>query len=193
MYTEQVISTLINRIGWDKSLNSETNIIVDSVNMTATSERKVNTFHSLASVENIYSAVSEVNMTQVKFNEFLFSIKMQSVREVVSAMLDQHHLYDETFDYSSVILSKVRLFDDPIGYTIAIKILELFVASARINATERSNSMSFQMLKVELEGAKNENGHLVAKGIIAKKELVIRKAQRILFPDPITIQSISLW
>ena len=193
MYTEQSISTLIDRIGWEKSLNSDVAITIDLVNSTATSGRKVNTFHQLASVENIYSAVPEVNMEEVKFNEFLSSIREQSVREVATAIFDQHHLYDETVDYSNTIIEKARLFDDAIGYCIAIKILEMFISTGRKNLTERNAALTFQTLKVELEGARNDNGHFIAKGIVYKKERAIQKAQRIIFPDPVLIIGGNEW
>ena len=193
MYTEQSISTLIDRIGWEKSLNSDVAITIDLVNSTATSGRKVNTFHQLASVENIYSAVPEVNMEEAKFNEFLSSIREQSVREVATAIFDQHHLYDETVDYSNTIIEKARLFDDAIGYCIAIKILEMFISTGRKNLTDRNAALTFQTLKVELEGARNDNGHFIAKGIVYKKERAIQKAQRIIFPDPVLIIGGNEW
>lgn len=193
MYSNESISTLIDRIGWEKSLNSDVAITIDLENSTATSGRKVNTFHQLASVENIYSAVPEVNMDEVSFNEFLSSIREQSVREVVTAILDQHHLYSETVDYSNTIIEKPRLFDDAIGYCIAIKILELFISTGRKNLTERNAALTFQTLKVELEGARNDNGHFIAKGIIYKKERSIQKAQRIIFPDPVLVTGGSKW
>jgi hypothetical protein len=193
MYTEQSISTLIDRIGWEKSLNSDVAITINLVNSTATSGRKVNAFHSLASVENIYSAVPEVNMEELKFNDFLSSIREQSVREVATAILDQHHLYDETVDYSNTIIEKARLLDDAIGYCIAIKILEMFISTGRKNLTERNAALTFQTLKVELEGARNDNGYFIAKGIVYKKEIAIQKAQRIIFPDPVLIIGGNEW
>jgi hypothetical protein len=193
MYTEICITTLTERIGWEKVLNSDLAIVVDSTNSIATSGRKVNSFHSLASLENIYSAVPQVSMDQIKFNEFLASIRQQATREVVTAILDQHHLYDDTIDYSDIIIQKARIFDDAIGYTIAIKSLELLIATKRKNLIERDANLTFQTLKVELEGARNDNGHFVAKGIIYKRERAIEKAQKILFTDPITVTSGKTW
>jgi hypothetical protein len=187
MYSEVSLSTLINRIGWERPLNSDFAIVINQNNQAATSGRKVNTFHALATVENIYSAVPDVNMDELKFNEFLSSIVAPSVIEVVTAILDGHHLYDDTIDYSNVIIEKARLFDDAIGYGIAIKCLELFISSSRSNLIERNAKLSFQTLKVELEGARNDNGHFIAKGIVYKKERAIQKAQRIIFPDPVLV------
>lgn len=193
MYSSESISLLTNRIGWGELLNSEVTIVVSEDNLTATSLRKVNAFHSLASVENIYSAVAEPDMEDALFNEFLASMRAQAVMEIMTAILDQHHLYDETIDYSSVITAKVKIFDDAIGYCIAIKALELFISTGRKNLTERNASLNFQTLKVELEGAKNDKGFTIAKGIILKKELAIQKAQRILFPDEILINGDPIW
>jgi hypothetical protein len=193
MYTEESISILNNRIGWGKPLNSDFPITIDTSNLTSSSGRNVTLFHQLASVENIYSAVPEVNMEQLKFNEFLSSIREQSVREILVAILDQHHLYEESVDYSNTIIEKARLFDDAIGYCIAIKILELFISTGRKNLTERNAALTFQTLKVELEGAKNDNGHFIAKGIVYKKEKAIQKAQKIIFPDPILIIGGNEW
>ena len=58
---------------------------------------------------------------------------------------------------------------------------------------ERNAKLSFQTLKVELEGARNDNGHFIAKGIVYKKERAIQKAQRIIFPDPVVVIGDSIW
>ncbi|HEX8576974.1 MAG TPA: hypothetical protein VF677_11835 [Flavobacterium sp.] len=193
MYTQESISFLLNRIGWGRPLQSGLVPAISSENLLANSGRTVSSFHQLASVENLYNNISEVNANEVLFNEFLADMKRQSVVEVLTSILDQHFLYQEEIDYSETIIQKARLFDDAIGYSIAIKCLELFISSTRSNASERSNAFSFQTLKVELEGARNDNGHFIAKGIIYKKERAILKAQRIIFPDPIVVIGDSIW
>lgn len=193
MYSEESISLLNNRIGWEMPLDSGSSIVLDTENKKADSGRKVNAFHQLASVDNIYAAVDVVDMSNADFNKFLTSIRAQSVIEVLTAIFDQHHLYDETLDYSSIISKKIKIFDDAIGYTIAVKILELFVSSNRKNFIERNASLSFQTLKIELYGAKNDNGHFIAKGIVYEKSAAIKKAQKILFPDDVLIDGSPQW
>lgn len=193
MYTPESIAILIDRIGWQEPINTSLSIIVDEENQLATSGRKVNSFHQLATVENIHSAIAEVNMEAVTFNEFLASLRKQAVLEVLTAIIDQSDLYEYNLDYSDVIIEKARIFDDAIGYCIAIKALELFVSSGRKNLTERNAALNFQTLKVELEGARNDRGHFIAKGIVYKKEMAIKKAQRILFPNPVMIYGDNLW
>jgi hypothetical protein len=153
----------------------------------------VNSFHQLATVENIYSNVVEPNISELDFNNYLFELKKQSVLDTMMLMLDQHRLYNNSFDYATVIEEKAPLFDAVLGFTIAIKTLEMFLSTTRSNATERSNAFSVQMLKVELEGAKNENGYLIAQGIFAKRDLALRRAHKILFPEPIELHGEKIW
>lgn len=193
MYSEQSILTLSERIGWEQALDSALGIEVDSDNVKADAGRKVNSFHQLAIVENIYSAVPELVLSEVDFNKYLKSLREQSVGEVLTAIIDQNVLSEEIVDYSSTIINRPRIFDDAIGYSIAIKCLELFVSSSRKNLAERNAKLSYQNLKMELEGVRNESGHLVAKGLIMRKEFAIRQAQKILFPRKIIIDGTPNW
>ncbi len=193
MYSSEIISTLINRIGWEAPIYLDSLIIIDAGNLKADSGRKVNSFHQLATVDNIYAAVSVIDMKMTDFNKLLSSVREQSVTEVLTAILDQHHLYNEITDYSNIIAEKAKIFDDAIGYSIVKKILELFISSNRKNLTERNAALSFQTLKIELYGAKNDNGHFIAKGIVYERSSAIKKAQKILFPEDILIDGTPQW
>jgi hypothetical protein len=193
MYNEQSIASLITRIGWEKPLETDFAIELDEEVLTADSERKVNTFHQLVTVENVYAAVPEIEMGAEEFNGFLSSIRKQSVLEVLTAIFDKNEQYIETVDYSELILARPKLFDDAIGYSIAIKMLELFVSSGRINLAERNAKLSFQNLKLELNGIKNDNGVFVAKGLEYHFNKSIKDAQKILFPKNATVQNGKPW
>lgn len=193
MYNEQSITSLVTRIGWEKPLDTAFAITIDEEVLLADSERKVNSFHQLVTVENVYAAVPEIEMEAVKFNGFLSSIRKQSVLEILTAIFDKNEMYVEDTDYSNLIISRPRLFDDAIGYCIAIKVLELFVSSSRNNLLERNAKLSFQSLKIELEGVRNDGGFFVAKGINYKMERAIQKAQKILFSNPIIIDGTPQW
>lgn len=193
MYNEQSIASLVTRIGWEKPLDTAFAIELDEEVLTANSERKVNSFHQLVTVENVYAAVPEIEMEVADFNDFLSSLRRQSVLEVLTAIFDKNEQYIETVDYSELILARPRLFDDAIGYCIAIKALELFISSSRNNLLERNAKLSFQNLKIELEGVRNDGGFFVAKGIIYKMERAIQKAQNILFPNNATVQNGKAW
>lgn len=193
MYSEQSILALETRIGWERPLDTAFAIVLDEEVLAADSERKVNSFHQLVTVENVYAAVPEIDMEVVDFNGFLSSLRRQSALEVLTAIFDKNEQYIETVDYSELILARPRLFDDAIGYCMAIKALELFIASSRSNLLERNAKLSFQNLKIELEGVRNDGGFFVAKGIIYKMERAIQKAQNILFPKNATVQNGKAW
>jgi len=193
MYNEQSITALEKRIGWEKPLDTDFAIDLDEEVLTADSGRKVNSFHQLVTVENVYAAVQPVNMEAADFNGFLTSVRKQAVLEVLTLIFDKHEDYIEVTDYSVLIETKTRLFDDAIGYCIAVKMLELFISTSRINLQERNAKMSFNSLKIELEGAKNDNGHFIAKGIVYYKNKAIKDAQKIIFPNRIIVQNGKAW
>jgi len=193
MYSDISIETLETRIGWEKSLDTDFAIELDEEVLTADSGRKVNSFHQLVTVDNVYAAVNKIDMEAEEFNGFLSTVRKQSVEEVLTLIFDQHTSYDDAVDYSNLIISKKRLFDDAIGYSIAIKMLELFISSSRSNLLERNSKLSFQNLKLELEGVRNDKGFYVAKGIEYKFRTAITKAQKVIFPFEVLVDSKPVW
>ncbi|MCC9016928.1 hypothetical protein [Flavobacterium lipolyticum] len=192
MYSQEAIDVLINRIGWSE-LSSGLPFSLSQENKTADSKKMFNWYHSLVLIDNVYAAVPEVEMSDVKFNDYLFEVKKQAVLTVLSSILDTHEDYLPDFDYANVITQRSVLFDDSIGYAVAIKMIELFLSTTRSNFNERSAKMSYQALKVELEGARNDNGHFIAKGLVYKLEQSIRKAQKIIFPYRVIVNGPSVW
>lgn len=193
MYSEISIETLETRIGWEKSLDTDFAIELDEEVLTADSGRKVNSFHQLVTVDNVYAAVQQIDMEAEDFNGFLSSVRKQSVKEVLTLIFDQHTSYDDAVDYSNLIISKPRLFDDAIGYSMAIKMLELFISSTRSNLSERNSKLSFQNLKIELEGVRNDGGFYVASGIKYELKTAITKAQKVIFPLIAIVDSKPIW
>jgi uncharacterized Rmd1/YagE family protein len=193
MYNEQSIATLVGRIGWEKPLDSDFVLAINEEVLSAASERKVNSFHQLATIENVYAAVPVIDMEADSFSGFLSSIQKQSVQQVLTAIFDQHSSYLEAVDYSEIIVSRPRIFDDAIGYCIAIKMLELFVSSKRSNLHERSAKLSFQSLKLELEGVRNDGGFYVAQGIKYEMKSAITKAQKVIFPLEVIVKNGNPW
>lgn len=193
MYSEPSIAALIGRIGWEKPLDFGFGLTINAEVLSATSERKVNSFHQLATVENVYAAVPEIDMEVVKFNDFLSSVRKQSVMEVLTAVFDQHTSYDEAIDYSQIIITRPRLFDDAIGYCIAIKMLELFISSNRKNLADRNAKLTFQSLRLDLEGVRNDGGFYLAKGIKYELKSAITKAQKVIFPLEAIVKNGNSW
>lgn len=193
MYSELSITSLVGRIGFEKPLDSEFALTIDAEVLLASSGRKVNSFHQLVTIENVYAAVPEIDMEAEDFIGFLSSVKKQSVKEVLTSIFDNHPSYDEKVDYSDFIISRPRLFDDAIGNCIAIKMLELFISSNRNNLSERNAKLSFQSLKLELEGVRNDGGFYVAKGIKYELKSAISKAQKVIFPLNAIVKNGNPW
>jgi hypothetical protein len=193
MYSELSIESLVTRIGWEKPLDTAFAIEIDEEVLSADSERKVNSFHQLVTVENVYAAVPEIDMEAVDFNDLLYSVRKQSVMKVLTAIFDKHTSYDEAVDYSQIIISRPRLFDDAIGYCIAIKMLELFISSGRKNLADRNAKLTFQSLKLDLEGVRNDRGFYVAKGIKYEFKNAITEAQKVIFPLQAIVKNGNPW
>lgn len=191
MYTQEAIDTLISRIGWP--YNPDLPVAVSEENKTSDSGKYFNFYHPLATVENIYDAADTINMDVEEFNNFIAALRSQAVLKVLSDILDKHQDYDNSVDYSSTIDLRSILFDDAIGYCVAIKAIEMFISSKRSNLTERNAKMAYNTLKIELEGAKNDSGHFVAKGLLYHYEQSIKKVQKILFPFKVEVKDGNAW
>jgi len=193
MYTDSSKIQISKRVGWDSPSDSFFPIEISEENKTATSGRYINSFHQLACVENLFYTISENKTSQQRFNAELESIRLQSSIEVLNKILDQHPCYVFDKDYDEIINKHQSLFDDPLGYLMAIKVLEIFISSNRSNEIERNSKLSYQMLKIELEGVKNENGITVSQGIQSKLYNSIKRAQKIIFPQPVLIIGGNEW
>jgi hypothetical protein len=193
MYTQDAITALMFRIGWAQPLDPTSNIVLDIDNVAKDSGRTVESFHKLASVENIYAAVSVVNMDMDDFNAYLTSVRTQATLAVLNETLETHIKYDFDKDYTDMLTQKAPIFDDAIGYTVAIAMLELFISSNRKNLTERNAALSYQSLKVELEGAKNDQGFSVSTGIMLKRYYAIKQIKKILFQNDSGISGSNGW
>lgn len=192
MYSQDVIDALEKRIGWPE-LSSGLPFDLTEDNKTAESKKTFNFYHPLVLVDNVYASLPDSEISEEDFNKFLKDTRLQAVLNVLTSIFDQSSLYEPAKDYSIVIEGKYGLFDDAIGYTVAIKIIELFISTSRKNFLERNANMSYQALKIELEGAKNEKGFQVAKGLSQKLADSIKKARRIIFPVSASVNSNPIW
>ena len=60
--------------------------------------------------------------------------------------------------------------------------MQLFLTTSRSNSKERTIQTSYQVLKVELEGVRDENGKVIANGVSQMADLAIANIISILFP-----------
>lgn len=192
MYSSESISALKQRIGFGSG--STLPITVADDHKIGTSGRLFSFFHKLVTLENLYATVEEINLTEEDFNAYLEQMKQDAVLSVLTRIMHQNKEYLDSFDYSDILLKKVALFDEPIGYTLAVTALEQMVSTARVNDNERSSNIAYNKLKIELEGVTDDHGRLIAKGIISKLYASIKKASDIIFPaKPLTIDNAPYW
>jgi len=191
MYSTDSISFLENRIGF--GLPNGMSISIDVSNQTGTSGRIATSFHKLATVNNLYETVQVIGMSESLFNSYLKQLKTDAVKSVLIRVLNQNKLYLDSFDYSGTINTKAELFDEAIGYAIAISAIEQFISTTRKNSTVRSVEGSYKMLKIELEGAKNSKGAIVSVGLRNLLDKSIQKCSDSIFPNSLKITSKPVW
>lgn len=193
MYSNDTISNLNERIKWNASLDPGFSVTLSTENETGTSGKHFQSFHPLVSIDNIYSAVPEIGMNQEKFNALLSDIRLQATLQAVSDVMDQNTLYVPETNYSDLIIANNGIFDNAIGYKVAINVLEMFMSTTRSNLVERNAKLAVSNLKLELEGFKNDYGVVVANGIKYYYQKAIRKASDKLFPLVPTVDSQQIW
>lgn len=193
MYSESSKILISKRVGWDAPASSSIPVTIDTENQIATSGRRVNSFHQLAYVVNLFHTVNDKSTAQLEFNNLLKEMRLQASIEVMNKVLDQHHCYDFDKDYDQIITKYQSLFDEPLGYLLAINCIEVFISSNRSNYIERNTKISYQMLKIELDGVKNEQGITISQGLNSKFYSSLKRAQKKIFPEHIQIIGESSW
>lgn len=193
MYDQTSIQLLIDRIGWNSPIQPNTDIVLSPENEESTSGRFFDSFHQLSIVENVFACINNKDVDNDSLNDILLKMKKDSVLEVLNKVFDTNPLanlknqeevvsLNYKSDYSFDIQNKVSLFDDAIGYAMAVRCLQMFISSSRSNLKERKITQSYEALKVELEGVINEQGVLIAKGAIGYYDASIINAIKIIFP-----------
>ena len=190
MYSPEVIQNLKNRIGFgNSSLPDE----VDESNVDGTTGRTFAFYHRLVNLNNIYMTMDEIEASQTKFNAFLDQLKLDVIKSVLTGLLHKNKYYRSSKDYSDIIIDKAEIFDDCIGYNMAITCIEMLISSSRINQQQRNAELKYDKLKIELEGFKDSKGNQIAIGLTSKYSQAIKDASKILFPDGLRIQSPKVW
>jgi hypothetical protein len=123
----------------------------------------------------------------------LDELRVSCTQFALTNILDKSTAYEDNKSYDSIILAKANLFDEIIGLLMCMRVFEIYMASSRSNYIERNAKLSYQNLKIELEGVKNENGFQVAVGIRQQIQKAIRDIQKVIFPFSPTVEYIEFW
>lgn len=190
MYSTDSIEALELRIGF--GVPNGVSITIDAPIQEGTSGRTISGFHKLATIKNLYETVEVISMEGPSFNSYLSQLRKDAVKSVLVRILNQNKKYLDNEDYSGTIITKAELFDEAIGYAMAISAIEQFISTTRKNSTIRSLEGSYKMLKIELEGAKKD-GVVVAVGLRNLLNTSIKTCSDSIFPNPLKITSKPVW
>ena len=195
MYSEEIISKLTNRIGFGTPKEEGFTIEIDEANSIGESGRKFSSFHALVTVENMFAALPDLDGDDAdeKFNSILEEYRSDAVLAILPLILDEQPNYVASFNYDSLVEDNIKLFDSAIGYKGAIMILEMMLSTKESNLAERGVKLSAANLKLELEGFKNESGHLVASGLSQTFNKSISAVVKKMFPKEIVVQKGKPW
>lgn len=194
MYSEGTIVSLSERIAFGIPLEEGFPFSLEEANSVGSVGRMFKSFHSLVTVENIYAATPELGEEgEEKFNNILTAFRYQASCEVTPLIMDKNSQYDNAVDYDQTIEDNAVLFDDAIGYKVAIMVIEYLISTKESNLAERNAKLASSNLKLELYGYKNDYGHTVATGLTHLFTDAISKATNKIFPIKLTIEGDTSW
>lgn len=185
MFTETTITYLRDCIGWDTPEGSS--IVVDPLNKLSTSGLVFKSFHSLVRVENVHETTSIINPTDQQLNNILLEFKTQGALKALNRIFDNSTSYNPVEDYHATIVKYRGVIIEVVGLAVCAMVLQSMLTSKRINETERA--AKYSMLKVEIEGFRNDQGIQVSRGVLSLLDSAIRAAKDAIFPSNIEIHS----
>lgn len=193
MYNNTSIQSLVDLVGWGLPVMPNTQITLTDANKKSDSGRFFNSFHQLATVENVFDCISNLDVDSNNLNVFLAKVKRDAVLDVLSKVFDKNILANtpstEEFislnyavEYDAMIADKKNVLVEAIGYRACITILELFITSIRSNVTLKVLKADYNFLQSEVSGIRDVNGRLLTNGIENYYNVAITDAISILFP-----------
>lgn len=193
MYSEEIIQSLTERIGFGSPQEDSFTLEISEAIQIGASGRIFKSFHSLVTLENIIAAIENLQPTAEEFEAILNEFKKGAVLEVLTLVLDSHQDYINDDSYDATITQNINLFDNAIGYKVAIMVIEMFMSTKRNNIVERNAKLSVSNLKLELEGYRSDSGVLVANGLVHRFGNAIKTAQKKIFPFKLTVEDGKAW
>jgi hypothetical protein len=190
MYNELSISTLVERLGFGVN---NTPVEIDPLILTGTSGRTISYFHKLATLEILYSAVPLESLSEEGFTKAIIQLKTNAVKSMLIEILDTDTSYKNEIDYSSLLIARPKLFENAIGYSLAISIIEYVLTSRRINYKQRDAQDTFKILKIDLEGIKDKKSSVKSISLRDHQNKAIQDAKAVIFKKNYAITAPNLW
>ncbi|MCH2231673.1 MAG: hypothetical protein MK105_15165 [Crocinitomicaceae bacterium] len=195
MYSQNSISVLSSRIKWYAPTDHEYANILDDTNTAGEFDKAFQDVHKNVTIQNIHCTQPNANISKSDFNKYLKRMSITASQKVIQDVFDLNEKADRSKNYDELISYNISIFDNAIMLNVGIQVLQLIISTNRINLTETIQKLSYNKLKVELEGATNDNGIVVSVGLNYKYYKSITKVKEILFPqsDGPFLNSESRW
>lgn len=195
MYSETSISLLSNRIKWRAPLEAEYANILENDIKASDTDKAFQDVHKTVTIHNIHGTQPDSDISNADFNVYLRRMMRICANKVLEDVFSLNKRAVVSVDYDSMINDNIEVFDEPLKLYMAIQTIQLIISTTRSNLDERILKLSYNKLKVELEGAKNENGKIVSVGLFYLYSKSINNVIDILFPkeDKVIIQSLNAW
>lgn len=192
MYNNTSIETLIKRIGWQQPV-PPTTLVLSSENGESTSGRYFNAFNPMVTIESVAASIINKDADNDAVNELLAQLRKEGVMQVLSDVYNLNtrataYITNNVIsinylsDYSGVIIDKSQYFDEAIGFSVAVKTLQLLIATVRSNRQTVSNKFDYEQLMQYLEGSYTVQGQLMSEGLLARYKQTIGRLIDVLFP-----------
>lgn len=170
-----------------------TDLVIDAENVLSESGRYVNSFHTLATVENVYAALINKDATSEVLNTELLKLKNDAATDVLVKVYSSNtraayrfnnlvESINYNLDYTDSIVLNKQYFDECIGLSLAIKALEYLKFTNRSNNKTNNPRIIDNQVIESLHGAFAENGARVAEGLYYQYGQAIGKLIDVLFP-----------
>lgn len=166
-------------------------ITVSPANLLTSTGRIFSAFHPIVTVENINETAGEDVLTNDQLNTVLAEFKRQGALDTLSKIFDAHVLYEPLKDYAVEVEQYAGVIVEVYGLTVAKMAMQMMLSSKRVNHTERN--AKYSLLKVELEGFRDQNGILISRGVNSLLKAAIIDAQNIIFPQKPSIYGNPEW
>lgn len=195
MYNDTSIEELIKRIGWQQPV-PPTTLVLSSENGESTSGRYFNAFNPMVTIESVAASIINKDADNDAVNELLVQLRKEGVMQVLSDVYNlntratayiTNNVTSVNYltDYSGVIIAKSQYFDEAIGYSVAVKTLQLLIATIRSNRQTTSIKADYEQLMQYLEGSYTVQGQLISEGLLARYKQTIGRLIDVLFPTTI--------
>lgn len=174
MYSTENIQLLFDRLGWRNSDADKLTAIVSAENKLSNSGRYFEDFSPIITLKRLYDCLEEAFLNDSLFNLKLTELNTAVVYEVLDRSFNYNSKTCQITDRNECIISNEGLFDEALGYGMAIKVIDIMLSSHRENISQVKVEESYNEMMVQLNGF-FDDGKVVVPGLTQKYDAALKK------------------